>query len=123
MQGRLWRLSKRRRRLRLLRDAAEVEASWKRKAEEEIKKDWEIKKKDLESELKSVQKYIDKRTKFIEEEMSKQAKCSDPHKIKDLATSIRLASADKNKQLLLERELQEKLKLLAGKKPRGKGSV
>ena len=116
-------MSKRRRRLRLLRDAAEVEASWKRKAEEEIKKDWEIKKKDLESELKSVQKYIDKRTKFIEEEMSKQAKCSDPHKIKDLATSIRLASADKNKQLLLERELQEKLKLLAGKKPRGKGSV
>ena len=105
------------------RDTAEVEASRKRKAEEEIKKDWEIKKKDLESELKSVQKYIDKRTKFIAEEMSKQAKCSDPHKIKDLATSIRLATADKNKQLLLERELQEKLKLLAGKKPRGKGSV
>ena len=105
------------------RDTAEVEASRKRKAEEEIKKDWEIKKKDLESELKSVQKYIDKRTKFIEAEMSKQAKCSDPHKIKDLATSIRLATADKNKQLLLERELQEKLKLLAGKKPRGKGSV
>jgi hypothetical protein len=39
--------------------------------------------------------------------MSKQAKSVDPFKIKDYATSIRLASEDKNKMAIQEREVQE----------------
>jgi PleD family two-component response regulator len=102
--------------------ASEREAARKRKAEEETKKKWEEEKKDLELELRSVQNYMDQRSKFIEGEMSKQSKCSDPYKIKDLATSIRLATEDRNKQARLERELQEKLRVHMGKKPRVGGS-
>ena len=97
-------------------EASEREVAKKRKAETDSKKDWEATKKELEAELASLQKYIDNRTKFVEDQMSKQSKSVDPYKIKDLATSIRLASEDKNKQAIREREVQEKLRVHMGKK-------
>ena len=97
-------------------EASQKEAAKKRKAEEDSKKDWEATKKDLEAELKSLQRYIDSKTKFVEDQMSKQTKSVDPYKIKDLAVSIRLASEDKNRQAIKEREVQEKLRVHMGKK-------
>ena len=97
-------------------EASQKEAAKKRKAEEDSKKDWQATKKDLEAELKSLQRYIDSKTKFVEDQMSKQTKSVDPYKIKDLAVSIRLASEDKNRQAIKEREVQEKLRVHMGKK-------
>ena len=107
---------------KLATEALEMEAAKKRKADSDAKKNWESTKKDLELELSSIQKYIDTRTKFIEDQMSKQAKSVDPYKIKDYATSIRIASEDKNKRAIQEREVQEKLRVHMGKKHRGIGN-
>ena len=104
---------------KLATEALEMEAAKKRKADSDAKKNWDSAMKDLEFELRSIQKYIDTRTKFIEAQMSKQAKSVDPYKIKDYATSIRLASEDKNKMAIQEREVQEKLRVHMGKKHRG----
>ena len=96
-------------------EASEREAAKKRKAKMGSKKDWEAIKKDWEAELTSLQKYINNRTKFVEDQMNKQAKSVEPYKIKDLVTSIRLASKDMNKQAIREREVQEKLRVHMGK--------
>ena len=73
-------------------EASEREAAKKRKAKMGSKKDWEAIKKDLEAKLTSLQKYIENRTKFVEDPMSKQAKSVDPYKIKELATEMQKCS-------------------------------
>ena len=58
------------------------------------------------------------KTKF-KDQMSKQAKGVDPYRLKDLATSIRLATEDKEKQAIQKREVQENLRAHMGKRHRG----
>ena len=99
--------------------ALETEAAKKRKAVDDKKKEWDEKKKELEGELRGLQKYLETKTKFIKDQMSKQTRCMDPYRMKDLATSIRLATEDKEKQAIQEREVQEKLRALMGKRYRG----
>jgi hypothetical protein len=97
-------------------EALEKEIAKKRKAEEKSKKEWGDKKEELEAELRGIQTYIDSRTKFIKDQMSKQAKCIDPYKMKDLATSIRLATDDKETKAVKERQVQEMLRIHMGKR-------
>ena len=97
-------------------EAVEKEMARKRKAEEDSKKEWGDKKKELETELRGIQTYIDSRSKFIKDKMSKQAKCIDPYKMRDLATSIRLATEDKETQAVKERQVQEMLRIHMGKR-------
>jgi hypothetical protein len=99
-------------------EASEKEATRKRRIVEESKKEWDAKKKDLEKELSGVQKYMDEKKKFIEKQLSKATTCNDPYKQKDLVTSIRLATEEKERQAIRERTLQDELRMLVGKKPK-----
>ena len=99
--------------------ALETETTKKRKAVEDKKKEWEEKKEELEGELRGIQKYLETKTKLIKDQMSKQAKGVDPYRLKDLSTSIRLATEDKEKQAIQKREVQEKLRAHMGKRHRG----
>ena len=90
-------------------EAEEAQIAKKRKIEEETKKNWTDKKKELESELESLQKYVDNKEKVIEELHHKAAKCNDPYKIKGYVTSMRLATEDLKKRKDAERSVQAKL--------------
>ena len=61
---------------------------------------------------------MDEKKKFIEKQLSKATTCNDPYKQKDLVTSIRLATEEKERQAIRERTLQDELRMLVGKKPK-----
>ena len=120
MSGREAREAAARERVRKEQEAAtqalEREAERKRKAVEDAKRNWDARKKELESELKVVQQYIDNKQKFINDTLSKMAKSSDPYKIKDWSTALRLANEDKSRRSDKERNLQEELRKHMGKR-------
>ena len=94
----------------------EQKAAEKRKAEEESKKNWEEKKISLESELTGIQMYIAQKQTIIQESLSKAARLNDPYKVKDIMTTVRLATEDMTKKMEKERDVQEKLRQHMGKK-------
>jgi hypothetical protein len=72
----------------------------------------------LEDQLSGIQKYMDDKKKYIQNQLSKATQSKDPYKVKDLMTSIRLATEDKEEKAMKERDVQDKLKSLISKKPK-----
>ena len=99
-------------------EAIEQDIERKRKREAEAKKDWEARKEELETELKGVQGYMDRKQCFIDEVLSKVARISDPYKMKDYMTSVRLANEEKQSVIDKERKLQELLRAHVSKRRR-----
>ena len=99
-------------------EAAEKEIGRKKKEADDSKKEWESNKKDLEDQLSGIQKYMDDKKKYIQNQLSKATQSKDPYKVKDLMTSIRLATEDKEEKAMKERDVQDKLKSLISKKPK-----
>ena len=99
-------------------EVIEKELERKRKKEADAKKDWEARKDQLETDLRGVQAYMDRRQTFIEEILSKVARISDPYKMKDYMTSVRLASEEKQSVSVKERLIQEQLRAHIGKRRR-----
>ena len=61
---------------------------------------------------------MDRKQSFIDEILSKVARISDPYKMKDYMTSVRLASEEKQSVSDKERLIQEQLRAHIGKRRR-----